>query len=130
MAHILLIDDDDVVRTMLRLLLAHHGHTVVEARNGREGLQLFPTARADIVITDLVMPDIEGFEVLAELRKKMPSVRILVITGGVRGKAANYLEMALHLGADRALAKPFSHDELMAAIDRLMAVTPAAETVD
>ena len=124
MAHILLIDDDEPVRTVLRLMLVYHGHAVLEARNGREGLQLFRNGQADLVITDLVMPETEGFEVLAELRKRMPQVKVIVITGGVRGKTANFLEMALRLGADKALAKPFAHAALLGAIDELI---PPAE---
>ena len=121
MACILLIDDDDLVRSILRQTLVHFGHFVVEASNGREGLKLFTGAHADLVITDLVMPEVEGFEVLAKLREKMPRVKIIVVTGGVRGKAANFLQMALRLGADRVLAKPFSNEDLMAAIDELLA---------
>jgi CheY-like chemotaxis protein len=124
-ARILLIDDDDFVRSMLRQLLLYHGHIVADASNGREGLHLFQPGITDLVITDLVMPDIEGFEVLTELRKHPPRVKIIVITGGVRGKTANYLEMALHLGADRVLAKPFPHASLLAVIAELL---PAGRT--
>ena len=77
MARILLIDDDDSVRTMLRLTLAHFGHSVIEARNGKEGLELFQHANADLLITDIVMPEKEGLEVLMELRKKHPPVKSL-----------------------------------------------------
>lgn len=109
---------------MLRQLLLHHGHAVVEARDGREGLILFKAGHPDLVITDLVMPETEGFEVLTELRKHLPRVKIIVITGGVLGKAADYLEMALHLGADKVLAKPFPHAVLLAAVNELI---PPAE---
>ncbi len=119
MARILLIDDDDSVRAMLRLTLTHAGHTVIEARNGKEGLKLLPDARADLVITDLVMPEAEGFEVLMELRNMRPRVRAIVITGGVRGQVVNYLDMAIRLGAAKVLRKPFANDELMAAINEL-----------
>jgi DNA-binding response OmpR family regulator len=124
MARILLIDDDAPVRTMLRLLLTHHGHTVVEAASGREGLRAFHDSPIDLAITDLVMPDVEGFEVLAELKKNGPEVKIIMITGGVRGRTANFLEMALRLGADKALAKPFAHAALLAAIDELIPPVP------
>lgn len=125
MAKILLIDDDDSVRTMLRLMLTQFGHTVIEARNGREGLNLFQDANADLVITDLVMPETEGFEVLTKLREKLPRVKIIVISGGVKGNVTNYLDMARRLGAGQVLAKPFSNNELMTAINELL---PAAET--
>lgn len=124
MARILLIDDDEYVRSMLRQLLLYHGHTVVEANDGREGLKLFDNGSTDLVITDLVMPETEGFEVLAKLRTLQPRVKIIVITGGVRGKTADYLDMALHLGADKVLAKPFPHAVLLEAIHELL---PASE---
>ena len=114
MARILLIDDDDSVRTMLSLTLTHVGHTVIEARNGKEGLALFPHANADLLITDIVMPEKEGLEVLMELRKKHPPVKIIAISGG------DYLHMAKLMGAATVLAKPFSTNLLIAAIDELL----------
>ena len=114
MARILLIDDDDSVRTMLRLTLAHFGHTVIEARNGKEGLELFQHANADLLITDIVMPEKEGLEVLMELRKKHPPVKIIAISGG------DYLHMAKLMGAAKVLAKPFSTNVLIEAIDELL----------
>jgi len=120
MARILLIEDDDLVRNMLSLTLTHFGHTVIEAKNGKEGLQLFPQVNADLLITDLVMPEKEGFEILLELRNHRPPVKIIVISGGLRGETANYLEMAKRLGAAKALAKPFSNVALLAAIDEVL----------
>lgn len=121
MAHILLIDDDDDVRTMLRLILVHCGHTVIEARNGREGLALFPHAAADLVITDIVMPEGEGLEVLMALRHHQPQVKIMAISGGGRVSAADYLHMAKAMGAAKVLAKPFSAEVLMTAVTELLA---------
>lgn len=122
MARILLIDDDDDVRTVLRLTLVHFGHTVIEASNGRAGLELFQRDGADLVITDIVMPEKEGLEVLMELRKLKPSVKIIAISGGGRGSAADYLHMAKKLGAATVLAKPFASEALMAAVNELLAV--------
>jgi len=121
MARILLIEDDNEVRTMLRLTLIHFGHTVIEARNGREGLELFKRANADLVITDIVMPEKEGLEVLIKLRaKQVPLVKIIAISGGGRQKAAEYLRLATLMGAARVLAKPFSNEVLIAAINELL----------
>ena len=106
MARILLIDDDDSVRTMLRLTLAHFGHTVIEARNGKEGLERVQQANADLLITDIVMPEKEGLKVLMELRKRKPPVKIIAISGG------DYLHMAKLMGAAKVLAKPFSTNVL------------------
>jgi two-component system chemotaxis response regulator CheY len=123
MARILLIDDDDALRTMLRVTLIHFGHTVIEARNGKEGIAAFPYSEADLVITDIVMPEKEGNEVLMELRKKEPSVQIIAISGGGRGKATDYLRVAIQLGAAIALTKPFSNEALMAAVNQLLGTT-------
>jgi CheY-like chemotaxis protein len=107
MAHILLIDDDDDVRTLIRLTLVHAGHTVLEARNGREGVALFPHAAADLVITDIVMPEGEGMEVLMALRRHVPPVKVMAISGGGRVSAADYLHMAKAMGAAKVLRNRF-----------------------
>jgi DNA-binding response OmpR family regulator len=121
MARILLIDDDDDVRTMLRLTLTHFGHTVIEADNGRKGLELFEHAHADLVITDIVMPEKEGIQVLIELRdKQVPPVKIIAISGGGRQNATDYLRLARLMGAAKVLAKPFSNEVLIAAINELL----------
>jgi DNA-binding response OmpR family regulator len=120
MARILLIDDDDDVRAMLRATLTYFGHTVIEARDGKEGLDLFPKANADLLITDIVMPEKEGMEVLMELRKKHPPVKIIAISGGGRQNASDYLHVAKLMGATRVLAKPFSNEALMAMINELL----------
>jgi CheY-like chemotaxis protein len=120
MARILLIDDDDPVRRVLSQMMSRHGHTVIEASNGKEGLDLFRSARADLVITDIVMPGTEGTEVLIALRKKNPPVKVIAISGGGRQGSADYLNVAKHLGASKVLAKPFSGDDLLAAISELL----------
>ncbi len=120
MAKILLIDDDDHVRTMLRLTLIHFGHTVVEARNGKEGLDLFESVKADLIITDIVMPEKEGLQVLMELRKKQPPVKVIAISGGGRQGGTDYLRIAKLMGASAVLSKPFSNDALIAAINALL----------
>jgi DNA-binding NtrC family response regulator len=133
-ARILLIDDDESFRTMLRLTLTHFGYTVIEARNGKEGLELFKEANADLVITDIVMPEKEGLEVLMELRtKQLPPVKVIAISGGARKTTADNLRMAKLLGAAKVLAKPFSTEVLVAAINELLpnigtsAQTPASQ---
>ena len=120
MARILIIDDDDPLRAVLRMALEHHGHTVIEACNGQEGLELFEHADADLVITDIVMPEKEGLSVLMALRKKQPPVKVIAMSGGGRQSAVDYLRMAKMLGAAKVLAKPFSTEALVAAIDELL----------
>ncbi len=109
---------------MLRLA----GYTVIEACDGKVGLELFRQINVELVITDLVMPEMEGFEVLAELRKKRPPVKMIAMSGGGRHSAADNLRMASHLGAT-VLSKPFTNDGLLAAVEELLsgAPTPAQE---
>jgi DNA-binding NtrC family response regulator len=121
MARILLIDDDDAVRTMVSLALDRNGHTVIEACNGEEGLALFPRVKADLLITDLVMPGKGGLAVLAEVRGRSPPVKAIAMSGGGRWGPWDDLEEARNLGAARVLAKPFSLDTLIAAVDELLA---------
>jgi YesN/AraC family two-component response regulator len=120
MARILLIDDDDFVRGVLRLILNQFGHFVIEARNGREGIDLFMGANADLVITDIVMPEKEGLEVLKEIRKMSPAVKIIAISGGGRVNPTDYLRMARFLGAAKVLAKPISNEALIGAINEVL----------
>jgi YesN/AraC family two-component response regulator len=124
MARILLIDDDESVRTILYLTLVHAGHEVIEARNGREGLDLFRQGSVDLVITDIVMPEKEGFEVVMKIRKKNPTLKIIAISGGGLHNAAHYLHTAKLLGAAKVLAKPFSNETLMTAVNELLGLPP------
>jgi CheY-like chemotaxis protein len=120
MSRILLIDDDSLFRSILSATLRHFGHEVIEANDGTEGLQLFAHVNPDLIITDLVMPEMEGFEVLMELRRRSPLVKIVVISGGVRGNTADFLDIAKRFGACAVLAKPFSNDALLSAIEELL----------
>ena len=120
MARILLIEDNNELRTTLAELLALAGHTVVEAGNGRVGLDLFRQGGADLVVTDLVMPEIEGLEVVRQLRNADSPVNVIAISGGGRASAAVYLEAARLLGASKMLHKPFTAAVLLAAIDELL----------
>ncbi len=125
MARILIIEDDDAVRTMLHRILTRYGHAVIEARNGHEGLELYPKVNADLLITDLMMPGKGGLEVLAELKEKYPPVKAIAITGGSLHDERNVLHLAKSLGAATVLAKPFSCEVLMTAVNELL---PAGES--
>ena len=76
---------------MLRLTLVHFGHTVIEARNGKEGTERFQHANVDLVITDIVMPEKDGLEVVMELRERHPAAKIIAISGADSG---DYLDSA------------------------------------
>jgi DNA-binding response OmpR family regulator len=112
MAHILIIEDDTILRESLRLALEELGYRVSEASDGRMGLAAHRSTPVDLVITDLIMPGMEGIETIKKFKRLSPSVKIIAISGGGVGKGADYLSMAGKLGANRTLAKPFSMEEL------------------
>lgn len=116
MENILIIDDDDQLRDVLKILLARAGYNVLEAPNGNIGLQLMHSENVGLVITDLYMPEKEGLETIAELRKDFPQTKIIVISGGYKGSVAGHLTLAKELGADRVFEKPFNMDEILASI--------------
>ncbi|MDH3602932.1 MAG: PAS domain-containing protein, partial [Candidatus Tectomicrobia bacterium] len=110
---ILLIDDDDQLRGGVRHMLESEGYEIVEARNGKEGFRQYQVEPADLVITDILMPEQEGVKTIQELRRDFPDVRIVAISGGIQSGHMNVLDIARRLGAQRTLQKPFSRDELM-----------------
>jgi CheY-like chemotaxis protein len=122
MQRVLVIDDDEQVRALLYEILDRAGFAVIEATNGAEGLKLYRSQPADLVITDLIMPEMEGVETILELRREFPDARVVAISGGGRNGAGDYLPIAAQLGARRTVAKPFSrHDILDAVRDSLAA---------
>jgi two-component system, chemotaxis family, chemotaxis protein CheY len=120
-ASVLIIDDDTSIRKVLRTALERAGHRVDEAGNGAEGMQRYRTAPADLVITDLFMPDQDGIETIQELRAGYPNARILAISGGAVGTTTGTLTDAMLFGADATLAKPFTMQQLTSAVAGLLA---------
>lgn len=124
MARILVVDDDVQVRKLLEKLLERAGHQVITAADGREGLSAFGRAPADLVVTDLIMPEKEGIEMILEIRQANPAVKIIAISGGARIAPENYLRMAQSLGAGRTFSKPVDRDALLAAVSEMLAAEP------
>lgn len=119
MARILIIDDEPVIRTIVRQILEDAGFAVIEAENGQIGARLFREQRPDLVITDMMMPVQGGMETIKELRRDFPEVKIIAISGG-SPRAGSSLALAREVGAQRTLRKPFSVEELRGAIDDLL----------
>jgi len=118
---ILLIDDDDQFRAMLNEALTGEGYQVLEASDGRQALALYASKPTDLVITDLVMPEKEGLEMISEIKHLYPGAKIIAISGGGRtGSKDNFLKVAKALGAHRTLAKPFLHHEMLEAITQVL----------
>jgi DNA-binding response OmpR family regulator len=116
---VLVVDDEDQMRALLRLMLESAGHEVSDAANGKIALHLQKMMPADLLITDIIMPEMEGIELIINIRKIDPRVKIIAISGG--GKIDPYLclDIAGELGADRILQKPFSRTTLMFVISEL-----------
>lgn len=116
MARILITDDDSQVRTMLHQMLERAGYEVVDAKDGREAIKLFKEQPADLVITDIIMPEKEGIETIMELKRDYPGIKIFAISGGGRVGPENYLKLAEKIGALRTFSKPFDRKEMLAAV--------------
>jgi CheY-like chemotaxis protein len=124
MPKILLVDDDGPFRKMLRITLAQLGYEVREAADGREAMKLLREEPPDLILTDLVMPEKEGLELIGELRLQHPWLKIIAMSGGGRVNAVDYLRVARRLGVDGVLAKPFSSDELRLQLKNVLEPAP------
>lgn len=120
MARILIVDDDEQVRAMLCATLAWAGHDADGAPNGKAAICMQRERPADLVITDIVMPEKEGLETIRDLRKGWPDTRIIAISGGGRFGAGCYLGLASRLGAGRVFQKPVDQEVLLTAISELL----------
>ena len=127
MPNILLIDDDDALRRMLRLTLSDMGHTVIEAVDGRAALRLHAAYPIDLVLTDIIMPEKEGLETIMEMCRTPGHAPIIAMSGGGRMSAIDYLLLAQQFGARCVLEKPFSNSELAMAIETALGSLPAKQ---
>ena len=114
MANILVIDDQDSIRALLRTMLETAGHEVIEASNGRMGLELYRRRPSDLVITDILMPELNGLDMIVELTREFLDAKVIAISGSGEGK--NTLDHAKLLGARRTFRKPFSLPQLLTAV--------------
>jgi DNA-binding response OmpR family regulator len=125
MARILIIDDQDFVRDVERRILESVGHQVLTARDGEEGVQVLRRERIDLLVCDVFMPDRDGLEVIREVRREYPGVRIVAVSGGSFDSKQDVLPATLEeLGADATLHKPFNSGELCAVVDEVLRRPP------
>ncbi len=130
MARILIVDDEEDVRIALKQVLERAGYEVSVAASGKEGLELMQEEGADLVITDVIMPGIDGISTAKEIREKYRDIRIVVISGGGRTapepyepdaiSTRSYLASASSAGADQTLTKPFDRQELLRVVQDLL----------
>jgi CheY-like chemotaxis protein len=117
---ILVVEDDPQVRKMFCKILQKKGYQVVEAREGEQALSLYRQEPADLVLLDLFMPGMEGMETLRELLTHFPAAKVIAVSGGGRIKTTGQLDIAVKLGAKRAITKPCSVEELTRAVEEVL----------
>jgi len=113
-ATILVIDDQEPIRALLRIALEGAGHEVFEASNGRLGLELYRARSADLIITDIFMPEMDGLEMMVELTKSFPNVKVIAISGGL--ESAGPFNVAKLLGVRQTFQKPLDMEKLLNAV--------------
>ena len=133
MARVLVVDDDDLVRDAVRAMLASGGHEVALAVDGEDGLQQFEHERFDLVLCDVIMPNMDGLEMVRELRRLSADIPIISMTGSFMRSTggahlnAVYLRLCSELGATKVIAKPFRARELLALVAQCLGAPRASE---
>ena len=110
---VLIIDDDVALLRLMAMAFQRAGFTTVAADNGRAGIRMAGAHHPDLVVTDIVMPDIEGIGAIRAIKGGKRPPKVIAISGAGRGRGSDYLLWASHLGADEVLAKPFRMSELL-----------------
>ncbi len=124
--NILLVDDEESIRKMVRAVLGEKEYAFTEASNGVEALEIMETQSFDLILTDVIMPDCDGIELVMSVRKKLPDIKVIVMSGGGRVRADHYLNLAEKLGAARVFEKPFNTAELRETVSELLSETDSA----
>ena len=120
MSAILVIDDDASVREVVSEMLRLEGHEVTIAENGREATTMLAEHDFDLVITDLIMPDKEGLELIREMKAIAPDAKIIAMSGGGFGKAQTYLKLAEKFGAVRTFIKPIDSQDILSMVKDIL----------
>jgi DNA-binding response OmpR family regulator len=120
MKSILVIDDDAAILNLFTQYLESRGYRVRQAPDGRKGLKALEAEPTDLVITDIMMPETDGLEMIQTIRKSRPGLPVIAISGGMRNATISFLPHARTFGADRVFEKPVPLAELLAAVQELL----------
>lgn len=118
---VLVVDDDQSFRRIMRKVLENEGLKVLEASDGQEGIDAFSSASPDVVIMDLIMPQTDGFTAIGEIKKINSGARLIAISDSQVFTSGMYLEEAIDIGADRVLSKPFERRMLISTVNEMLA---------
>jgi YesN/AraC family two-component response regulator len=118
MKKILIVDDETLIREGLKITLELEGYEVEIAEDGREAVRIVEIFKPDVIVTDIIMPEKDGIELILELRSTKQDIKIIAISGGGRISAKDHLRIASKLGANIILTKPFTAKELITEIEK------------
>ena len=128
MARILVIDDDEAIRSVLTILLGQKAHQVVTAQDGRRGLKALESDHFDLLIVDIFMPEMDGLEAIRLARKSKPDLPIIVISGSAGASTPDFLNMATKLGAIESIQKPFRPNTLFEVVEKCLQSSTTGKT--
>lgn len=128
MSFLLVVDDDDQVRRLVREMLVHAGHVVAEARDGEDALSQCQDESFDLVIMDIFMPKKEGLEAIKQLRQEFPAIKVLAMSGGVAKFQVDVLGMAKKFGAHQTITKPFDIDTFLKTVHEVLGADVSPRT--
>jgi YesN/AraC family two-component response regulator len=120
MATILIIDDEKPIIDFLKERLIGEGFNVLTASDGKKGMNLFNDNQVDLVITDIIMPNKDGFVTIIDLKKICPDIKIIAISGGGHAHPKYYLDTSKGLGVQYTFQKPFKTSDLVTAVYELL----------
>ena len=120
MARIMVVDDEEAVREILRAMLERESHSVVEAENGKVALDRLQEEQADVVVADLFMPEMDGLQLITKLREESPETKVVAISGSVYERRHRFLEIAGRMDSVRTLAKPFTAQEVQEVVREVL----------
>ena len=123
---ILVVDDEPAFRELLGQFLEQAGYAVVLAADGVAGGRCLARGPFDLVLTDLIMPEMDGIEFITQVRREHPATRIIAMSGGGQISGREYLKLARGLGAHEILEKPFPQEKLLATVADILAAGPVA----
>lgn len=130
MATILIIDDDVQMLWLLRKMLEQDGHTVISAPDGEKGMKFYRDSPSDLVITDMIMPNKSGINMISDLLNDFPEAKVIAISGGGAIEPDRYLHLATSLGAQKTLKKPFTMNALLQAVNEVLGISKAKKKTD
>lgn len=120
MKRILIVDDEESIRSLLQEIFSREGYETLLAPNGKKAMELFKAHTVDLVITDIVMPEKEGLETIREIRAEDPDIPVIAMSGGGQIQPDRYLQVAQMFGADEIVEKPIGNNAILDLVEKCL----------